>query len=76
MTAPQKAAGSSPIGVLIAKDINLYFKDRFITFVTILALVAFIVVYFLLLRTLDEVGFGVYAPVMPPTLAAILAEEG
>lgn len=77
MTAPQRAAGSSLIGVLIAKDINLYFKDRFYAFVTILALVAFIAVYFLLPRTVDDtVSFGVYAPVMPPALAAILAEEG
>jgi ABC-2 type transport system permease protein len=77
MTTPRRASGSSVTGVLVAKDINLYFKDRFYAFVTILALVAFIAVYFLLPRTVDDtVSFGVYAPVMPPALAAILAEEG
>lgn len=63
--------------VLVAKDVNLYFKDRFYAFVTILALVAFIAVYFLLPRTVDEtLSFGIYAPVMPPALVASLAEEG
>jgi ABC-2 type transport system permease protein len=67
----------SRIGTLVAKDINLYFKDRFYVFITILSMVAFVAVYFLLPRTVDEtLTFGIYAPVMPPVLAQLLADEG
>lgn len=70
---------SSPdlIGTLVAKDISLYFKDRFYAFVTVLAIVFFIVAYFLLPTAVDEtLTFGIYAAVMPPALAQALAEDG
>ncbi len=77
MKGAQNAAGQSLIGTLVAKDITLYFKDRFYAFITVLAIVFLIAVYFLLPRTVDEtLTFGIYAPVMPPALAQALAEDG
>jgi ABC-2 type transport system permease protein len=65
------------IGTLVAKDVNLYFQDRFYAMVTVLSIAFFIAAYFLLPRTADEtLTFGIYAPVMPPALADVLAEEG
>lgn len=70
-------AGPSLVGALVAKDITLYFRDRFYALVTVLALAFFIIAYFLLPRTVDEtLTFGIYAPVMPPALAQALADEG
>ncbi len=77
MTASQSATGAGRISTLVAKDVNLYFKDRFYAFVTVLALVFFVAAYFLLPREAeDELTFGIYAPVMPPALVEALAEEG
>ena len=77
MTASQSATGAGRISTLVAKDFNLYFKDRFYAFVTVLALVFFVAAYFLLPREAeDELTFGIYAPVMPPALVEALAEEG
>lgn len=77
MNRTLQAARPNLIGTLVAKDINLYFKDRFYAFVTVLAVVFFIAVYFLLPNTVDEtLTFGIYAPVMPPALAQALAEDG
>ncbi len=77
MNRTLQAARPNLIGTLVAKDINLYFKDRFYAFVTVLAMVFFIVVYFLLPNAVDEtLTFGIYAPVMPPALAKALAEDG
>ncbi|NLE76786.1 MAG: ABC transporter permease [Chloroflexi bacterium] len=67
----------SRIRTLVAKDLALYFKNRFFAFVTLLGLAVFIGVYFLLPRTVDEaLTFGIYAPVMPPALALALEDEG
>ena len=77
MSGSREATGFGRIGILVAKDVSLYFKDRFYSFVTVLALVAFIGAYFLLPHELDEtLSFGICAPVMPPTLAERMAEEG
>lgn len=74
---PQDVSTAGRIGTLVAKDITLYFRDRFYAFVTVLAMAFFIIAYFLLPRTVDEtLTFGIYAPVMPPTLAQTLADEG
>ncbi len=65
------------IGTLVAKDVNLYFRDRFYAFITVLTMVFFVAVYFLLPRTAeDTLTLGIYAPVMPSRLAQVLADEG
>ncbi len=74
---PQDASAAGRIATLVAKDINLYFRDRFYAFVTVLAIAFFIAAYFLLPRTVNEtLTFGIYAPTMPPRLAEVLADEG
>ena len=57
------------VRALIAKDFKLYFRNRFFAFITALALVAYIVIYFLMPSTVDEtLEMAVYAPVLPPVL--------
>lgn len=61
------------ISTVVAKDFDLYFRNRFFAFITVLGLVFYIATYFLMPRTVDEeFSMAVYAPVMPPALA----EEG
>jgi len=57
------------VRALIAKDFKLYFRNRFFALITVLALVAYIVIYFLMPSTVDEtLEMAVYAPVLPPVL--------
>ena len=65
------------VGVLVAKDISLYFRNRFFAFITVLGLVAYIAIYFLLPTTVDEeLEVAFYAPEVPGALGEALAEEG
>jgi ABC-2 type transport system permease protein len=65
------------IGVLVAKDVSLYFRNRFFAFITALGLVAYAVTYFLLPTTADEeLEVAFYAPEVPGALGEALAEEG
>jgi ABC-2 type transport system permease protein len=51
------------IGALISKDLRLFFRNRFFAFITVLSLVVFIGVYFVMPRTVDEtISLAVYAP--------------
>ena len=57
------------VRALIAKDFKLYFRNRFFAFITVLALVAYTVIYFVMPQTVDEtLDMAVYAPVLPPIL--------
>jgi len=57
------------VKALIAKDFKLYFRNRFFALITVLALVAYVVIYFLMPSTVDEtLEMAVYAPVLPPVL--------
>jgi len=57
------------VSALISKDFKLYFRNRFFTLITVLGLVAYIAIYFVLPRTVDEtLEIAVYAPVLPPIL--------
>jgi len=57
------------VSALIVKDFKLYFRNRFFALITVLALVAYIAIYFVMPRTVDEtLGIAVYAPVLPPIL--------
>jgi ABC-2 type transport system permease protein len=65
------------IAILAAKDVALYFKNRFFAVVTALSLVFFTAAYFLMPAVVDDgLAFAVYAPVLPPALAQQLAAEG
>ena len=57
------------IRALVAKDFKLYFRNRFFALITVLALVAYIAIYFVMPQTVDEtLEMAVYAPVLPPIL--------
>jgi ABC-2 type transport system permease protein len=65
------------VRTLVVKDLTLYFRNRFFAFVSVLALVAYAALYFLLPRTVDEtLEIGIYAPAIPPALARLMEEEG
>ena len=54
------------IGALISKDLSLFFRNRFITVITVLGATAYVGVYFVMPRTVDEtLEIGLYAPAMP-----------
>ena len=51
------------VGALIAKDLRLFFRNRFFAFITVLGLGMLIAIYLLMPRTLDEtLTLGLYAP--------------
>lgn len=61
---------------LLKKDFTLYFRNRFFAFVTILGLVFYVLIYYLMPSTVDEIlTLGYYAPVPPPILQQV-EEEG
>ncbi len=65
------------IGALVGKDLLLFSRSRFFALITVLGLVAYVLVYFLLPRDVDEtIEFAVYADPMPPALERIFAEGG
>lgn len=54
------------VGALVAKDTALFFSNRFIAVVTVLGLVFYLLVYFLMPSTVDEtLRIGLYAPGVP-----------
>lgn len=56
------------IGALVAKDFALYFRNRFFAVITILGLVFYVLVYFLMPQSVDErLEIGLYAPELPPS---------
>lgn len=66
----------SRIAALFAKDLKLYFSNRFFALVTVLGLVVYIVLYFVLPASVDEnLELGLYMADIPPALEELLAEE-
>lgn len=69
--------GAYALRTLVAKDFTLYFRNRFFAFVTVLALVFYIGIYFLLPDSVDEtLEMVVYGPALPAEFADQLEEEG
>jgi ABC-2 type transport system permease protein len=67
----------STIHPLIAKDLKLFFRDRFFAFITVLGLVVYAAIYLAMPRTVNEtIGLGLYAPILPDQVAEALEEEG
>lgn len=65
------------IGTLVSKDLNLYFRNRFFAFITVLALVMYIAMYFFLPDTVDEtLELAVYAPDIPRDVLEDMEEDG
>ena len=67
----------STIHPLVAKDLKLFFRDRFFAFISVLGLVFYAIAYFVMPPSVDEsLGLGLYAPILPEQVAAAFAEEG
>ena len=62
---------------LVAKDLTLFFRNRFIAFIALLGMAAYAGIYLAMPRTVDEViELGLYAPSTAEVMAEILEEEG
>jgi len=67
----------SVIKSLVAKDFSLFFRNRFYAYVTILGIVFYLIIYFVMPSSVnEELEVGLYAPVMPPVFELIHQEEG
>jgi ABC-type Na+ efflux pump permease subunit len=65
------------IRALVAKDLTLFFRNRFFAFITVAALLAYIVIYFLMPDDVDEtLRIGFYMSEQPPAITELLAGEG
>lgn len=63
------------ITTLVAKDLSLFFKNRFFALITVLGLVFYIVTYFLIPQTVDEtLDLALYAPALPAVLVELESE--
>jgi len=64
------------VGALIAKDFSLFFRNRFFAIMTVVGLIFYLVIYFVMPRAVnEELEIGLYAPVLPPAFEQI-QEEG
>lgn len=62
---------------LIKKDLTLFFRNKFYTFITIVALVAYIGVYYAMPDSVDEIiEVGLYAPSSSAEVSRMLDEDG
>ena len=57
------------ISAIVSKDLLVYFRNRFIAIITVLGLVSFTVIYFVMPGTASVAKVGLYAPVAPPVFA-------
>jgi ABC-2 type transport system permease protein len=62
---------------LVAKDLKLFFRNRFFAFITVLGLAAYAAIYLAMPRSVNEmIGLGLYAPSLPSQFALQLEAEG
>jgi ABC-2 type transport system permease protein len=67
---------SGILRALLAKDFSLFFRNRFYALITVLGIIAYTVIYFVLPGSVNEnLEIGLYAPVMPPVFE-LIQEEG
>ena len=60
------------IAALVGKDLSLFFKNRFIAVITLLGVVFFILIYFIMPKDVDEtLDIGFFAPGMAAALKAV-----
>lgn len=68
---------ASMIATIVRKDLVLFFKNRYFAVVTIVGLVAYTAIYYIMPRTVDEtLDIGIVAPELPPAFATSLRGEG
>lgn len=64
------------LGVVIQKDLILYFRNRFFALITILGVVLYIVIYSLMPSDVDEsLTLAVYAPTIPSAFLDFLGDN-
>ena len=62
---------------LVLKDLKLFFSNQFFALITVLALVAYAAIYFLMPKTVDEtVEMAIFAPNLPTQFADSLEDDG
>lgn len=60
------------VSALVAKDFTLFFRNRFFAFVTVLALLGYVGIYFAMPGSVDEeLEIGLYAPEIPPVFEQV-----
>ena len=60
----------------VAKDLKLFFRDRFFAFITVLGIAAYAAIYLAMPRSVDEViGLGLYTPTLTAQITQQLEEE-
>ncbi len=65
------------VKALLRKDLALFMSNRFYMLITIVGLVFYAGIYFLLPSEVDEeLKLGMYAPVVPPAFSQLTAQEG
>jgi ABC-2 type transport system permease protein len=65
------------IKALVAKDFALFFRNRFYSYITVIGIVFYLIIYFVMPSSVDEnLEVGIYAPVLPPVFELIQEEEG
>lgn len=65
------------IRALVAKDLRLFFRDRFFALVSALALVVYAILFYVMPATVDEtLSLGLYAPSLPAVIGEQLQAEG
>jgi ABC-2 type transport system permease protein len=66
----------STIRPLVAKDLKLFYRNRFFAFISIMGLIAYAAIYLAMPRSVDEMlSLGLYSPVLPDQIAQVLEEE-
>lgn len=65
------------IKALLKKDIALFMSNRFYMLITIIGIVFYIGIYFIMPSKVDEkLSLAMYAPVMPPAFSQLINQEG
>jgi ABC-2 type transport system permease protein len=65
------------VSALVVKDLSLFFRNRFFALITMLALVFYALIYFIMPSSVDEfLELGLYAPQIPPILSGQMENEG
>lgn len=63
------------IKTLVAKELKLFMKNRFFAVITVLGMFFYLLVYFLMPKTVNEtLKLGIYAPTIPPILEQFQGE--
>ncbi|AQU02608.1 MULTISPECIES: ABC transporter permease [Dehalococcoides] len=63
------------IKALLKKDFSLFLQNRFYMLMTIVGLVFYIIIFFIMPNKVDEqLKAGIYAPVMPPAFSVLVAD--